>query len=628
MAEYDFIAGPRKGKVWKEKYYLRNKKNFIQEAKKYIPINSQWLTKEEFKNYILSLLDKGIPQIYVLQELPEELFPYALIFVQNEGKTSIYVDKEGIRTEINIGDGNYDAVDVVENLPEELQNNVIYYSENQIDEEEVLKKGLNLDEQKSYIYVQENEEIKQVIPNVDYIADEQMVLTNKTIDGGYNIIQNLIPEESINPNYIIDKIEEGKEYYGYISVEEPQDIVFLDQDGEYVTSYVYKANLENDKITEIISKSDSLIVSSGYGFYYDEKHYERYNVVDQVFPLLDKTIAYTESIKTYVDDKIQPLNDLTTKSLKDIYNTTLTGDNLVCTNNSGYLMASDISRTNTKLVVNNVLNKSLKNIYNQTLTTNNLVCTDSNGYVIASDISRIDAKKVVDGVTTKSLRTVYNATLTANKVLISDSNGSVSASAISSTDAKTVIEGVSTKALRTIYNTTLTANKLLCSASNGSVTTQDKYSVDSTLSMSGTTIGMPNKLSSALAKNLYQCSFDQQGRCTGATAIAVPHLYIYHYLYDRDGIGEINFYIYTSKSTALTSDELGDYMVALGCSGYWRPYPATGQSQNGRLITGIYPVLNSSQFVKYTFYVVINSSDYEDISPYLNTVQNFKLQIF
>ena len=95
MADYDFTAGPRKGKVYKEKYYLRNNKNFIQEAKKYIPINSQWLTKEEFKNYILSLLDKGIPQIYVVEELPEDLFPYALIFVQmNKELVYMLIKKE------------------------------------------------------------------------------------------------------------------------------------------------------------------------------------------------------------------------------------------------------------------------------------------------------------------------------------------------------------------------------------------------------------------------------------------------------------------------------------------------------------------------------------------------------
>lgn len=630
MGKYYGAGGRRIGKVGEELYEIRNGTNIVRVKNSYIPVNNAWIKREEFKEYVLSLLEEGIPQIYVLEELPEDLYPYALLFVKNGDTRDIYVDKNLTRTKINVGsgEGNYDAVNVVENLPQNLEDNVIYYSENKINEQKTLKKGFKLEEQKSYIYVQEDEEIKQVIPNVDYIAEEEMVFKNKTISGEDNTVANLIPEESIKQGYILDKIEEGKQYYGYISVEEPKEIVFLDKDGEFVSSYVYKATLENNIITEIISKSDSLVTSSGMGFYYDEKHYERYNVVDQVFPLLDKTIAYSGAIKTYVNEKIQPLNDLTTKSLKDIYNTTLTADNLVCTNNSGYLMASDISRTNTKLVVNNVLNKSLKNIYNQTLTTDKLVYSDSNGCLAASDISKTDAKKVVDGVTTKSLKTVYNATLTANKVLISDSNGSVSASAISSTDAKTVIEGVSTKALRTIYNTTLTANKLLCSASNGSVTTQDKYSVDSTLSMSGTTIGMPNKLSSALAKNLYQCSFDIQGRCTSATAIAVPHLYIYHYLYDRDGIGEVNFNIYTSKSTALTSDELGDYMTALGCTGYWRPYPATGQSQTGKIITGIYAQLNSSQFVKYTFYVVINASEYEDIYPYTNTVLNYKLQIF
>ena len=194
MAKYFGVGGLRKGKVGNEKYYLRSNKNFIQEAKKYIPINSNWLTKEEFKNYVLSLLDEGVPQVYVLNELPEEKYLYALIFVQNQQGTSIYVDKEGIRTQINIGGNANDAVNVVENLPQNLQNNVIYYSENKINEQKILEKGLNLDKQKSYIYVYEDDEIKQVIPNVDYIAEEQMVLKNKTINGENNIVQNLKPK--------------------------------------------------------------------------------------------------------------------------------------------------------------------------------------------------------------------------------------------------------------------------------------------------------------------------------------------------------------------------------------------------------------------------------------------------
>ena len=341
MAKYFGVGGLRKGKVGNEKYYLRSNKNFIQEAKKYIPINSNWLTKEEFKNYVLSLLDEGVPQVYVLNELPEEKYLYALIFVQNQQGTSIYVDKEGIRTQINIGEGNYDAVNVVQNLPQDLQNNVIYYSENKIDEQNVLKKGLRLDEQKSYIYVYEDEEIKQVIPNVDYIAEEQMVLKNKTINGENNIVQNLKPEECIKPGYILNKIEESKQYYGFNSVEDPNDIIFIDDNSLMALVYVYKAKVKDGMITEIISKSTDQVYSYGSYINYEEKIYFRDLELDQVYPILDKSIVYTQTIKTYVDDKTQPISDLTTKCLKDIYNQTLPANKNVVTDNNGFLTTSD-----------------------------------------------------------------------------------------------------------------------------------------------------------------------------------------------------------------------------------------------------------------------------------------------
>ena len=317
MAKYFGVGGLRKGKVGNEKYYLRSNKNFIQEAKKYIPINSNWLTKEEFKNYVLSLLDEGVPQVYVLNQLPEEKYLYALIFVQNQQGTSIYVDKEGIRTQINIGGNANDAVNVVENLPQNLQNNVIYYTENKINEQKILEKGLNLDKQKSYIYVYEDDEIKQVIPNVDYIAEEQMVLKNKTINGENNIVQNLKPEECIKPGYILNKIEESKQYYGFNSVEDPNDIIFTDDNTLMALVYVYKAKVKDGMITEIISKSTDKVYNYGAYITYEEKDYYRALELDQVYPILDKSIVYTQTIKTYVDDKTQPISDLTTKCLKD-----------------------------------------------------------------------------------------------------------------------------------------------------------------------------------------------------------------------------------------------------------------------------------------------------------------------
>lgn len=203
-------------------------------------------------------------------------------------------------------------------------------------------------------------------------------------------------------------------------------------------------------------------------------------------------------------------------------------------------------------------------------------------------------------------------------------------------NVKTITDAIKSKSLKNIYNSTLTANKLLCTDSSGYVTTQDKYSVNSTLSMSGTTISMPNKLSSALAQNLYKCSFDQQGRCTSATAVTIPesqHLYAHHYHFDHSGKGEVNFVIYSSKATELTNTELGTYLLSLGCDVYWRAYPATGQSQyTGGIVSGVYVTINSSStFVAFTLHVAsytINGNYQEDIGNYLDAYRTYIAQIF
>lgn len=105
MGKYHGIGGFRVGKVGNERYYLRKSSNVVAIAKPYRAINSQWIKQEEFKEYILSLLNVGIPQVYVLDELPEALFPYALLFIQNNNSTVIYLDKEGERTRLRIGGG-------------------------------------------------------------------------------------------------------------------------------------------------------------------------------------------------------------------------------------------------------------------------------------------------------------------------------------------------------------------------------------------------------------------------------------------------------------------------------------------------------------------------------------------
>lgn len=447
------ICDFRRGKIGDLVFRKVADKNIVSEKANYYPVNSAWLKKEEFKKYVLSLLDEGIPQVYILNELPEEIYPYALIFIQNQGGTSIYVDKEGIRTQINIGGNVNDTVNVVENLPQDLQNNVTYYSENKINEQKILEKGLKLDEQKSYVYVYENDEIKQVIPNVDYIAEEQMVLKNKTINGENNIVQNLKPEECIKPGYILNKIEESKQYYGFVNYEDPNDVILIDDNTLMALVYVYKAKVKDGMITEIISKSTDQVYNYGAYITYEEKDYMRDLELDQIYPILDKSIVYTQTIKTYVDDKTQPISDLTAKCLKDIYN--------------------------------------------QILPANKNVVTDNNGFLTTSD-------------------------------------------------------GV--------------------------------------------------------------------------------HLYTHHYRYARQARGDINLFIYTTSSTQLSSDKLGDYLYKMNCTARWNIYPACGESQySNAMVDGMYVTLNSGGIVKYTFHVVSHngSNEYdEEIGNYTHSYSCNIAQIF
>ena len=612
------ICDFRRGKVGKLVFRKVSDKNIISEKPNYYPVNSAWLKKEEFKKYVLSLLDEGIPQIYVLKELPEELYPYALIFVQNEEQNTIYVDKEGIRTEIKIGDNNYDAVNVVENVPQNLNNNVIYYSENQIDEQVVLKNGLKLDKQKSYTYVYEDEKIKQVVPNVDYIAEEQMVFKNKTIKGEYNTIQNLIPEDSIKPGYIINKIEESKHYYGYISIEEPKEIVFLDIDGEYITSYVYKVTLENNIITAIISISDERVYYDGDIFTYEGKDYERYSTVDQVFPILDKSVSYSGAIKTYVDDKTQPIDDLTTKSLKNIYNKTLASNRIVSIDSNGCLQSSDISKTDAKAVIDGILDESLRNIYYTTLSSNKVVSTDSSGCIEASSLSISNTTSVVNGTLIGCLKNIYNKNLSNNRVIASGSNGYLEASSLNINNAISVVNAMFNYCLQNIYSRTLDTNRVISTDSSGNLEA-------SSLSINNTISTVTGVLTKCL-KNIYNKTLTaNQNVVTDAsgylTTAAQPHLYAHHYYYDHGGMGELNFVIYHTSSSQISNNALGDFLYNLGCNAYWKSYPANGQAQyTGGIVQGVYAQLNSGGLTKYTIYVAsytIGANYQEDIGNYL-----------
>ena len=87
MAKYYFTSGKRKGKVYQEFYYSLNGQQIVNKKTNYCPVNTKWLSKEEFKNYVLSLVEGEFPQIYVL------VFSISLIiypvFIHSSGTKSL-----------------------------------------------------------------------------------------------------------------------------------------------------------------------------------------------------------------------------------------------------------------------------------------------------------------------------------------------------------------------------------------------------------------------------------------------------------------------------------------------------------------------------------------------------------
>ena len=238
-----------------------------------------------------------------------------------------------------------------------------------------------------------------------------------------------------------------------------------------------------------------------------------------------------------------------------------------------------------KQVVNDITNHSLKNVYNTELTANKVVITDTEGRLRAGNTDPVDLDLHLYWTANGSLKNIYDKTVTADKVIVSDSSGCLAASNISSTDASNVITGVTTKSLKNVYNKILGANKDIVTDASGYLTTAEK-----------------------------------------------PHLYAHHYHYDHSGRGEVNFVIYSRFSYEIGNTALGDYLNALGCTEYYRAYPATGQSQaNGGIVSGVYVKRNSGGLVKYTIWVssyTIGGSLQEEISNYLNTSKIYIVQIF
>ena len=292
--------------------------------------------------------------------------------------------------------------------------------------------------------------------------------------------------------------------------------------------------------------------------------------------------------------------------MKNVYNTTLTTDKIVSTDNNGCLAASDISKTDVSFIINFIkyllshlifflffkiliiiihfyssyikafliYTSTFCNVYKTTLTGYRVVSTDANGCLEASSLNINDAKTIVSGIANKCLKNIYNTTLTPSRIVSTNTSGYLEASYLVVSDVYAVVSNVPSKSLKNIYNTTLTANQNVVTDSSGYLATEAK-----------------------------------------------PHLYAHHYYYDHGGMGEVNFVIYHTSSSQISNNALGDFLYNLGCNAYWKSYPANGQAQyTGGIVQGVYAQLNSGGLTKYTIYVAsytIGASYQEDIGNYL-----------
>lgn len=517
MSKYYGVNGKKVGKIGGEKYYIDKGDNIVQKSNKYYPVNSTLIKREKFKEYVLSLFDIGIPQIYVLEELPEDLYPYALIFIQNEQETSIYVDKEEKRTKINIeSEEKYDAVDIVNEVPEEPRNNTVYFvNDEQVNKDKKENENLDCD-----IYVCDNDELRKVTikdPDVDLIKEVIEEIKTKSLANVYNAnlaINELVSTDgegklkasginSTTASTVVNGVNTKSLKNIYNTTLTADRLIYSDDNGYLAASDITKAHAK-DVITSVRGKCLGIIYNQTLNH-------------NKVLMSNSQGNVYTSAIDVTTANDV--ISNIPNKSLKYGYNNTFSANQTVITDNDGCLIAGRISASDMDDVVSGVKAGSVKNIYDSTLTADRLIYSDNNGCLAVSDVTKTNAKAVIDGVKNKFLSSTYNTNLTANKMLGSNGSGKLYATGIDTTTASNVINGISTKSFKNVYNTTITANKILCTDGSGVVTTTNKYTVAAPLEMYSNKIELGQVFDTSGGLGHWMIGIDVYGRVSARRAV-------------------------------------------------------------------------------------------------------------
>lgn len=91
MAKYIYTHGKREGVVYNEYYYMRNGENIVGKRNLYVPVNTKWLSRPEFKAYIIQVIGEDYPNYKIVDNLPQELEKHTIYYVEDKDNPDHYV---------------------------------------------------------------------------------------------------------------------------------------------------------------------------------------------------------------------------------------------------------------------------------------------------------------------------------------------------------------------------------------------------------------------------------------------------------------------------------------------------------------------------------------------------------
>lgn len=284
MAKYYYTSGKRKGKVYQEFYYSLNGEQIVQKKTFYCPVNTKWLSKVEFREYIIQVINDYYPNYLIVDELPEQLDPHIIYFLKQENEDqSIYYD-------------------VYVFFEEEMK--------------QIVFKGVDIPEL-PLIKETINEIISKSLANIYNITlDSNKIIS--TDNRGYLEASSL----SVNDvEDVVSNVSNNSLAYIYNTFLSPNKVVSTDANG-----YLEASNISVTDANNVISNVPAKSLKNVYN-----TTLTGYRVVStDVNGCLEASSLNINDAKTIV-------SGIANKCLKNIYNTTLGGDKNVVTNSNGYL---------------------------------------------------------------------------------------------------------------------------------------------------------------------------------------------------------------------------------------------------------------------------------------------------